>query len=262
MFTRDDLEFLEAFADHAALALENARYDRQLRVTASSLRAAAADRVQFGNIVAHSAAMRRVCDQIARLAQGELPVVIQGDSGTGKELVARALHFNGPRRDERFPLGQQRGDSRVRCSRASCSATPEAASPGRSATGPGCSNWPTEAHCSSTRSGDMSARMQAQLLRVLQEGEVRRVQGDRTIQVDVRVLAATHRDLDAMVRAGTFREDLLYRLKVGSIVIPPLRERPRRHPGSRRSPARQHRPLPGTAAIADRAGGARCPRRP
>ena len=224
LFTRDDLQFLEAFADHAALALENARRDRQLRATAATLRAAAADRVHFGNIVAHSASMRRVCDQIARLAQGELSVVIQGDSGTGKELVARALHFNGPRRSEHF-LSVNSAAIPESLLESELFGHTRGGFTGAIRDRAGMFELADGGTLFLDEVGDMSPRMQAQLLRVLQEGEVRRVQGDHTIQVDVRVIAATHRDLDQMVREGSFREDLLYRLRVGSIVIPPLRER-------------------------------------
>ena len=169
--------------------------------------------------------MQAVFDLIEKVATTHLPVLIQGESGTGKELVARAIHFHGPRRKKMFVSEN-------------CAAIPETllesglfghvrgAFTGADSDHSGLFE---QAHLGTLfldEVGDMSGAMQSRLLRALEEGEIRRVGGEKPIRVDVRFLAATHRDLGAEVEAGRFREDLLYRLQVLNIEIPPLRERP------------------------------------
>jgi transcriptional regulator with GAF, ATPase, and Fis domain len=224
-FTGENLRFLEAFADHAALALENARAQARLLAENQRLQAAAEARVEFGNLVGRSDGMRAVFDLIEKVSDSELPVLIQGESGTGKELVARAVHFNGSRRKRAFVTEN-------------CAAIPDTllqselfghvrgAFTGAERDRAGLFEQADGGTLFLDEVGDMSPSMQAQLLRAIQEGEVRRVGDDRPIRVDVRLLAATHRDLAAEVEAGRFREDLMYRLQVLVIQIPPLRERP------------------------------------
>jgi Nif-specific regulatory protein len=224
LFSEEDLEFLEAFAAHAALALQNAQAHRRLERENDRLRETAVSRAHFGNIVGDSTAMRQVFDLIRKVQPSELPVLIQGDSGTGKELVARAIHFNGPRSEQAFVTEN-------------CAALPESllqselfghvkgAFTGAERDRVGLFEQADGGTLFMDEVGDMSPGMQAQLLRVLQEGEVRRVGGDRPIKVDVRVIAATNRDLQEEVRAGRFREDLLYRLEVLLIRLPALRDR-------------------------------------
>ena len=142
----------------------------------------------FGPLAGVSPQMRALYPRLAHLAQSDVPVIIEGETGTGKEVVAEALH---------------------------------AAS--RRAGGP--FGWPTAARSSSTMIGDLDLTLQARLLRALDQHEVRRVGGNDWIQVNVRVLAATRRDLDRMVQDGRFRDDLFFRLAVGRIELPALRDR-------------------------------------
>ncbi len=224
LFTREDLRFIEAFADHAALALQNARERADLELENRQLRAAAETRLHFGNLVGRSEAMQRLFHLIEKVAASELPVLIQGESGTGKELVARAIHFNGPRK-RRIILSEN------------CAAIPETlleselfghvrgSFTGAERDRQGLFEQADGGTLFLDEVGDMSPAMQARLLRALEAGEIRRVGGDRAIKVDVRVIAATHRDLSREVEEGSFREDLFYRLQVLAIDIPPLRER-------------------------------------
>ena len=225
LFSPDDLRFLEAFADHAALALENARVRKELEVENSRLRVAADERVSFDSIIGHSGPMQAIYDMIPKTAKSHLPVLIQGESGTGKELVARAIHAHSLRKRKPFLVEN-------------CAAIPEAlleselfghvrgAFTGADRDHTGLFEQAHGGTLFLDEIGDMPASMQARLLRVLQEGEVRRVGAERIVRVDVRLVTATHRDLPSQVAAGRFREDLLYRLQVLVIQLPPLRDRP------------------------------------
>jgi Nif-specific regulatory protein len=178
----------------------------------------------FDNLVGHSAPMRRIFEQIRMVAKWPTTVLIRGETGTGKELIANAIHYNSPR-------------ARGPYVRLNCASLPENlleselfghekgaftgavnARKGRFETADGGTLFLDEI-------GEISPAFQAKLLRVLQEGELERVGGSRTLKVDVRLIAATHRDLEAAVEAGEFREDLFYRLNVMPILPPPLRER-------------------------------------
>ena len=224
LFTPDDLRFLEAFADHAALALANARRRVELVEDTERLQQEAAGRAGRGNLIGSSPQMKKVFDLIDKVAASELPVLIHGESGTGKELVAQAIHYKGPRAKRVFVSEN-------------CAAIPDTllqselfghlrgAFTGADRDRAGLFEQAHKGTLFLDEIGDMSPTMQAQILRVLQEGEIRRVGGTKPISVDVRVITATHRDLQQETAAGRFREDLLYRLQVLLIALPPLRER-------------------------------------
>ncbi len=224
-FTQEDLRFVEAFADHAALALENARARARLEEENRRLLVVAEERVRLDNLVGRCEPMQQVFDLIEKAAPTALPVLIQGESGTGKELVARAIHFRSPRKHRPFVTEN-------------CAAMAETlleselfghvrgAFTGAERDRAGLFEQADGGTLFLDEVGDMSPGMQARLLRVLQEGEIRRVGGERTIRVDVRIVAATNRDLAKQVQEGRFREDLLYRLQVLTIELPPLRNRP------------------------------------
>ena len=181
-------------------------------------------RFRYDAIAGRSEAMRAMLMVLDRVTASDVPVLLVGESGTGKELVARALHANGARARKAFVTEN-------------CASVPETllettlfghvkgAFTGASSTRAGLFDVADGGTLFLDEIGEMSLAMQAKLLRVLQDGEVRPVGGDRTRKVDVRVIGATHRDLAAMVASGTFREDLFYRLNVITVRIPPLRER-------------------------------------
>ena len=153
-------------------------------------------------------------------------MLLEGESGTGKELFARALHALEPARRRPVRRDQLRRDSRRRCSRPSCSATRRARSPAPSQRKLGQVRAGARGTLFLDEIGELPLPLQAKLLRVLEEQAFERVGGTATIQVDVRIVAATNRDLRQAVAARQFREDLYFRLSVFPIDIPPLRERP------------------------------------
>ncbi|TMA38563.1 MAG: sigma-54-dependent Fis family transcriptional regulator [Deltaproteobacteria bacterium] len=207
-------------APAVALALESAVFVQRLASENRSLRAELTDR--YG-LIGTSRAFRQLLATVARLAEVDATVLVLGASGTGKEMVARALHHGGRRRDAPFVA-------------VNCAALPEALLESELfgiergvATGVERRTGVIERASGGTllldEIGDMSPVVQAKLLRVLQEREVTRVGGARPIPLDVRVVAATHRDLERAVRDGSFREDLYFRLKVATIRVPTLAER-------------------------------------
>jgi DNA-binding NtrC family response regulator len=172
----------------------------------------APDRRDFASraLIGKSPRIVEVYKALARAALSTSSVLVTGESGTGKELVARAIHENGPRRSGRFvALG---------CGGAAAEGQLEAELRQSFVEADGGTLFIDEV-------GDLPPTLQARLLRGMQEGEIREAGSPGARKVDVRVVAATHRDLEALVRAGRFREDLYYRLKVISIELPPLRER-------------------------------------
>ncbi|MBL8859674.1 MAG: sigma 54-interacting transcriptional regulator [Planctomycetes bacterium] len=254
-FTAADLELAELFANMSAMALLNSRrvnalrdqnqkldtsraqierlneqLGRKVRDRDSELAVVRAElgrergRYDYTAIVGASEGMRKVFQSLDRIIESELPVLIAGESGTGKELIARAIHFNGPRATKPFVTEN-------------CAALPDTlleselfghargAFTGAHKAKKGLVEQADGGTLFLDEIGDMSAEMQKKLLRVLQEGEFRPVGSDQRIQVNVRLLAASHRNLEAMVREGTFREDLYYRVNVLGVHLPPLRER-------------------------------------
>ena len=200
--------------------LDMQRKERELR----SLREELHGTYSFGNMVSRSPAMRDVLHQIQQVANTDVTILIQGESGTGKELVARALHFNGTRSGHPFVV-------------VNCSAIPEnlleselfgyekGAFTGATRQRAGRFEEANNGTLFLDEIGDISAAVQTKLLRALQDKTFERVGGTGSISVNTRVVAATNRNLDLMVRQGDFREDLYYRLNVFPIMLPPLRER-------------------------------------
>ena len=200
-------------AERQRLLDENTQLRQELR-----------ERYDIRNLIGNSRPMQQVYEQVAQVAPSATTVLIRGESGTGKELVAHAIHYNSPRAARPFV-------------KVSCGALPESLieselfgyEPGAFTDARSQKKGRFELAHGGTlfldEVGELSPPTQVKLLRVLQEREIERLGGVRTIKVNVRLVAATNQDLEAAVKAGVFRDDLYYRLNVFNIYLPPLRER-------------------------------------
>jgi len=254
-FSNDDLELMELFSAQASCALKNARLVASLREQNGRLETSRKQierlnerlgrkvrdqgnelavvrreldrersRYDYGQMIGASDAMKAVFRSLDRIIESDLPVLIYGESGTGKELITRAIHKNGSRKDKSFVSEN-------------CAALPDTlleselfghvrgAFTGAYKSKKGLIEQADGGTLFLDEIGYMSPEMQKKLLRVLQEGEFRVLGSDRSVKVDVRILAASHRNLEEMVREGTFREDLYYRIAVLTVDLPALRDR-------------------------------------
>jgi formate hydrogenlyase transcriptional activator len=226
-----DLAFLQLVANQVAVAVENALAFQEIEALKDKLAKENAYLVEevrsehnFGDIVGQSAVLRRVLNKVETVAPTGSTVLICGETGTGKELIARAVHERSPRKEHAFV-------------RLNCAAIPtglleselfgheKGAFTGAIAQKLGRFELAHQGTLFLDEVGDVPLEVQPKLLRVLQEQEFERLGSTKTIKVDVRLVAATHRDLTKLVAEGRFREDLYYRLNVFPAVLPPLRER-------------------------------------
>ncbi len=210
--------------DELVRIVERALEERRLRRDVELLREQAEERYSFGNILGRSPAMQAIFEHIRKVAGTDLTVLIRGPSGTGKELVANAIHFNSPRRQRPLvkvncaAFSRELVESELFGHEQGAFTGATRARRGKFEVADGGSLFLDEI-------GDMSPETQAKVLRVLQSQAFERVGGNRTIQVDVRILAATNQDLEAAIADGRFRRDLYYRLAVVPIELPPLKDR-------------------------------------
>jgi DNA-binding NtrC family response regulator len=210
--------------DELSHVLRKALEQRRLAAENAYLRSQLEERYQFGGILGRSRPMQQLFQLLETVARANATILIRGETGTGKEVVARAVHHNSPRRAHRFVA-------------LNCSAIPETlleaelfghvrgAFTGAVGTRQGRFEQAHKGTLFLDEVGTMSSALQMKLLRALQEREFERVGDNQTIKVDVRVIAATNSDLAKMVGDGSFREDLYYRLNVINVQLPPLRER-------------------------------------
>jgi formate hydrogenlyase transcriptional activator len=231
-FTGGDLTLLQQLSTYAAIALQNARSFQEItvlkdRLSSEKLYLEEEIRVEhnFADIVGESAAIKRVLRQIETVAPTDASVLILGETGTGKELLARAIHNLSPRKSHTF----------VKMNAAALPATlfeselfgyERGAFTGAVSARVGRMELAYRSTLFLDEVGDVPLELQPKLLRVLQEREFERLGSHRTLRVDVRLIAATNRDLQQMVDGGTFRGDLFYRLNAFPVYVPPLRERP------------------------------------
>jgi DNA-binding NtrC family response regulator len=213
-FKLDDIKLTVRRAlDHKRLLKENLQLRQALKA-----------QHQLENIVGRSAAMLEVYKIVARVASSSSTVLIWGESGTGKELIARAIHYNSPRAEKPF-IVVDCGALAETLLESELFGHMKGAFTGAIANKKGLLEEADGGTCFLDEMGDIGPSLQAKLLRFLQEREIRRVGGREGIKLDVRVIAATNKDLDALITDHKFREDLFYRLSVVSITLPPLRER-------------------------------------
>ncbi|HEU4887381.1 MAG TPA: sigma-54 dependent transcriptional regulator, partial [Thermoanaerobaculia bacterium] len=204
--------------------IEKALEVRRLKHEIDYLRHTQQDIYDFDKIVGSSASLQRVLDIVKKVAKSNTTVLIRGETGTGKELIAGAIHHNSLRLSRNFvkvncaALQENLLESELFGHEKGAFTGADKQRIGRFEQADGGTLFLDEI-------GDMSPSTQAKILRVLQEHEFERLGGTRTLRVDVRLIAATNRDLPGMVQGGQFREDLYYRLNVVSIEMPPLRER-------------------------------------
>ena len=201
-------------------ALERTRLQREHRMLLERVER----EYSFENLIGSGPAMRQIFEMIQKVAETDLSVLVRGDSGTGKELVAQALHQRSPRKSRPFVAVNCAAISRELIE-SELFGHEKGAFTGADARRVGKFEAANEGTIFLDEIGDMAPETQAKVLRVLQERAFERVGGNAPIEVDVRVVAATHRDLEAEVKEGRFREDLYYRLKVVEVTLPPLRDR-------------------------------------
>ena len=230
IFKERDLDLLLMLAGQAALAIDNATLFQELKVAEEKLRGenlylkGKQRGVLFDNIIGESQSMKEIFKQLEKVIDTRATVCISGETGTGKELIASAIHHQGKRREKMF-VAQN------------CAALPEnlleselfghckGAFTGADHDKKGLFEIADSGTLFLDEIAEMTQTLQAKLLRVLQEGEIRPVGGLKAKRVDVRIICATNKNLQQEVEAGTFRQDLFYRLMVFPITLPPLRER-------------------------------------
>jgi len=218
---REALDFLEALATHAAIALDGARMVERLEVENRALRG----RLGVGGLLlGESPAMQRVYRLMETALPTHAPVLILGESGTGKELVARSLHNQGPRAEGPF-IVQFCGALTETLLESELFGHKRGSFTGAVADRKGLFEMAHGGTFFLDEVADIPLPTQAKLLRVIEDGEFRPVGDTRVVKVDVRIIAATNKNIEEELRAGRFRNDLFYRLNVFTITLPPLRER-------------------------------------
>lgn len=206
------------------ISVKNALLTKELRNEVNRLKGQLKDRYGFDHIIGHSSSMQEVFRSVERVVDSNVTVSIRGESGTGKELLARAIHFNGPRRNKPFIA-------------VNCAAIPEnlleselfghekGSFTGAFSRRVGKFEQADGGTIFLDEIGDMAPSTQIKILRVLQERNFQRVGGTEMVEVDVRVISATNKNLEEEMQRGNFREDLYYRISVYPIFVPPLRKR-------------------------------------
>lgn len=210
--------------DEVRLNIQNALRSRNLEVENRVLKKELVREYSFQNMVGNSEAMHKIFDLVKRVSQAPSNVLITGESGTGKEVIAKAIHYNGPLKDKPFvsvncgAIPESLMESEMFGHKKGSFTSAFSDKPGLFEVADGGTLFLDEV-------GELPLNIQVKLLRAIQERVVRRVGANEDTSIDVRIIAATNRDLEQMVKDGTFRQDLYYRLNVIQIKTPPLRDR-------------------------------------
>lgn len=224
LFTTMTLNYLNVVASFAVLAMDNALKIENLEEQNRLLSAENTRQYGFKDIVGNSPAMKRVFDLCARMARSKFPILILGESGTGKELVSKAIHYNSPRKDKPF-MALYCGNISENLLESELFGHRKGAFTGATENKKGMLELADGGTFLLDEIADIPITLQAKLLRFLQEGEIKPVGDNIVRKVDVRILAATNKNLMQEVQNGNFREDLFYRLNVLKLDLPPLRDR-------------------------------------
>lgn len=210
--------------DEVRINIQNALRSKHLEVENRTLKKELTREYSFQNVIGNSEAMHKIFDLVRRVSQAPSNILITGDSGTGKEVVAKAIHYNGPLKDRPFvtincgAIPEQLMESEMFGHKKGSFTSAVSDKPGLFEVADGGTLFLDEV-------GELPLNIQVKLLRAIQERVIRRVGANEDVKVEVRIIAATNRDLDEMVKQGTFRQDLFYRLNVINIKTPPLRDR-------------------------------------
>lgn len=228
-FTEENVTFMKTFARMAAIAVDYARdygelYFEKERIKKETIRSWDLKEIIGKEIIGQSPSMLEVFDVMRRVMNSDISVLLEGESGTGKELVARALHYNGPRRAKPF-VAQFCGNLSEELLESELFGHKKGSFTGAISDKKGLFEIADGGTFFLDEIADISPTIQAKLLRVIQEGEIRRVGDTAVHKVDVRIISATNKKLKDEVKAGKFREDLFYRLNVITVSLPPLRDR-------------------------------------
>jgi len=223
-FTDEQLRLISIIATQSAQILVNAKIHQSLTHENLYLKSEIQQKYRFTEIIGKSPVMLKVFELLARVIPTDIRVVIEGETGTGKELIARAIHYNGPRADQKFlaidcgALPENLLESELFGHKKGAFTGAAFDKKGLLAEADGGTLFLDEIN-------NMSIALQAKFLRAIQSGEIRPVGSNQSIKVDVRIISASNQNLKKLVDDGTFREDLYYRLNVLTIKLPPLRER-------------------------------------
>jgi len=230
VFTRKELRLLEVLSGTIAISIENAKLYGELLSTADNLRKenrtlrqGLADRFNLQGVIGTSGAMREVFHMVDKVLDSKTTVLLQGETGTGKELIARVIHYSGLLRNEPFVV-ENCGALTETLLESELFGHVKGAYTGAVSDRKGLFEQADGGTVFLDEIGETTPAMQVKLLRVLQEGQIRRVGGKHQINVNVRLILSTHRDLEKEVAAGRFREDLFYRVNVFPIRLPSLRD--------------------------------------
>ncbi len=229
--SEDDMPIVSAFASQAAIAIENARLHGELILSRENLanenrilRYELSEKYEFSGIIGKSKSMQDIFRMISKVAPLDTTVLIHGETGTGKELIAKAIHFNGPRKTGQM-VTINCGAMPAELLESELFGHKKGSFTGATSDKPGLFETANGGSIFLDEIGDMPPQLQVKLLRTLQEEEIRRIGENFTRKVDVRIIAATNRNLVEDIKKGKFRQDLFYRLNVVPITIPSLRER-------------------------------------